>query len=150
MDDTFSEIIQVETAGTAETTRTMKALRVLVVEDEVMIAMLLADVLRELGHEVCATEATEAGAITAAARHQPDLMIVDEWLRQGSGISAVEQITRSRFIPHVFVTGDLLNDRTLNPGAVVLQKPFILSELVWAIKSALAATGIIPANPQAC
>ena len=77
-------------------------------------------------------------------------MIVDEWLRQGSGISAVEQITRSRFIPHVFVTGDLLNDWTLNPGAVVLQKPFILSELVWAIKSALAATGIIPANPQAC
>ena len=73
-----------------------------------MIAMLLAEVLRELGHEVCATEATEAGAVAAAARHKPDLMIVDDELRQGSGISAVEQITRSGFIPHVFVTGNSL------------------------------------------
>ena len=82
-----------------------KAVRVLIVEDEAMIAMMLAEVLRELGHEICATEATEAGAVAAAARHHPDLMIVDECLRQGSGISAVEEIIRFGFIPHVFVTG---------------------------------------------
>ena len=105
MDDPFAKIIQVETANTTEAQRTVKALRVLIVEDEAMIAMLLAEVLRELGHEVCATEATEAGAIAAAVRYKPDLMIVDNELRKGSGISAVEQIIRSGFIPHLFVTG---------------------------------------------
>jgi two-component system, response regulator PdtaR len=149
MNAPFSEVIRIKTANAAETQRTTNAQRVLIVEDEAMIAMLLAEVLTELGHEICATEATEAGAIAAAAQHHPDLMIVDEWLRQGSGISAVEKIIRSGFIPHIFVTGDSLNDRMLNPGAVVLQKPFILSELVWAIKSALATTGTIPADPQA-
>jgi DNA-binding response OmpR family regulator len=118
-------------------------------EDEAMIAMLLAEVLRELGHEVCATEATEAGAIAAAARHKPDLMIVDEELRQGSGISAVERITRSGFIPHVFVTGNSLRDRSLSPSAVAVQKPFTISELTWAIKRALAVTGVQPVNSQA-
>jgi CheY-like chemotaxis protein len=102
-----------------------------------------------LGHEVCATEATEAGAVAAAARHKPDLMIMDDELRQGSGISAVEQITRSGFIPHVFVTGKSLTDQSLSPSAVVIQKPFTIPELAWGIKRALAVTDIRPANPQA-
>ena len=38
----------------------MKALRVMVVEDDGMIAMLLAEVLTGMGHDVCAIEATEA------------------------------------------------------------------------------------------
>ena len=78
MDALTSKAIQIETAKTIETERPAKALRVLIVEDEAMIAMMLAEVLRELGHEVCATEATEAGAVAAAARHKPDLMIVDD------------------------------------------------------------------------
>jgi CheY-like chemotaxis protein len=149
MDAPTSKIIQIKTAKAAETQGTMKALRVLVVEDEAVIAMLLAEVLRELGHEVCATETTEAGAVAAAARHKPDLMIVDDELRRGSGIAAVEQITRSGFIPHVFVTGQSLTDRSLSPSAVLIQKPFTIPELVWGIKRALAVTDIRPANPQA-
>ena len=146
MDYPTYKFIQIKAA---ETQGTMKALRVLVVEDEAMIAMLLAEVLRELGHEVCATESTEAGAVAAAARHKPDLMIMDDELRQGSGISAVEQITRSGFIPHVFVTGRSLTDQSLSPSAVVIQKPFTIPELAWGIKRALAVTDIRPANPQA-
>jgi two-component system, response regulator PdtaR len=149
MDAPTSKFIQIKTAKAAETQGTMKALRVLVVEDEAMIAMLLAEVLRELGHEVCATEATEAGAVAAAARHKPDLMIVDDELRKGSGIAAVEQITRSGLIPHVFVSGKSLTDRSLSPSAVLIQKPFTIPELVWGIKRALAVTDIRPANPQA-
>jgi two-component system, response regulator PdtaR len=111
MNPPLSELTQVETAKTTLTAKTQRppnALRVLIVEDEAMIAMLLAEVLTGLGHEVCATEATEAGAVAAAARHQPELMIVDDELRRGNGIAAVEQITRSGFIPHVFVTGKSL------------------------------------------
>ena len=44
----------------------MPALRILLVEDEAIVAMLFADLLVAMGHEVCAIEATEAGAVTAA------------------------------------------------------------------------------------
>jgi CheY-like chemotaxis protein len=151
MDPPFSELAQDKTAEAAMTAKIQRfpnALRVLVVEDEAMIAMLLAEVLGELGYEVCATEATEAGAVAAAARHQPDLMIVDDGLRRGNGIAAVEQITRSGFIPHVFVTGKSLRDQSLCPSAVVIQKPFTIAELVWGIKRALAVGETRQAGPQ--
>jgi CheY-like chemotaxis protein len=66
----------------------MKALRVLVVEDDVLIGMLFADALAAMGYDVCAIEATEADAVAAAARYKPDLMIVDavaRWKRRRSG-----------------------------------------------------------------
>ena len=126
-------------AGASGMVRAGGTLRVLIVEDEAMIAMLLAEVLSEMGHEVCATAATDDAAVAAAFRHKPDLMIVDEWLRQGSGISAVAEITRSGYIPHVFVTGDPLIGKSLGPGTITIQKPFTISELVKAVKSALAA-----------
>src|SRR5436853_3517200 len=53
----------------------MKALRVLVVEDDALIAMLLTEMLAGMGHDVCATAATEADAVSAATRYDPDLMI---------------------------------------------------------------------------
>jgi DNA-binding response OmpR family regulator len=140
MNDTLS--IDSDAGRQAEAFVTVRAggmLRVLVVEDEAMIAMLLAEVLREMGHEVCATAATEAAAVAAAVRHKPDLMIVDEWLRLGSGISAVAEINRSGYIPHIFVTGDPLIGRLLSPGTIAIQKPFTISELVKAVKNALAA-----------
>ena len=114
-----------------------------------MIAMMLAEVLRELGHEVCATEATEAGAVAAAARHKPDLMIVDDQLRRGSGISAVEQITRSGFIPHVFVSGEPLD------GPDTQSKCCDDSKAVHHIRTGMGDQtracrhGTHPANPQA-
>src|SRR3954462_9634135 len=62
----------------------MKALRVLVVEDDALIAMLLTELLAGMGHDVCATAATEAEAVIAATRYRPDLMIVDAGLASGS------------------------------------------------------------------
>jgi DNA-binding response OmpR family regulator len=119
------------------TVRAGGVLRVLIVEDEAMITMLLAEVLREMGHEVCATATTEDAAVAAAVLHKPDLMIVDEWLRQGSGISAMAEINRAGYIPHIFVTGDPLIGKSLGPGTIAIQKPFTISELVKAVKSAL-------------
>jgi DNA-binding response OmpR family regulator len=135
-------------AEVIEAVRACGTLRVLIVEDEAMIAMLLAEVLREMGHEVCATASTEDAAVNAAAKHKPDLMIVDEWLRRGSGISAVAEINRSVYIPYVFVTGDPLISRSLGPDAIAIQKPFTISELVQAVQSALAGTGGGGFHPQ--
>jgi CheY-like chemotaxis protein len=117
----------------------MKALRVLVVEDDVLIAMLLANLLEGMGHAVCATAATEAEAVIAAARHRPDLMIVDAGLGRGSGVSAVEEICRARPLAHVFVSGDAGRVLTRRPDATVVRKPFREAELARAIDRALAA-----------
>ncbi|QND54489.1 response regulator (plasmid) [Phyllobacterium sp. 628] len=112
----------------------MTILRVLIVEDEPLIAMLLAEVITEMGHDICAMESTEATAVAAALRTKPDLMIVDAGLGEGSGVKAVEEILLNGFVPHIFVSGDDLSDVTLSPDAVVLQKPFREKDLVRAIE----------------
>lgn len=114
----------------------MKPIRILVVEDDALLAISLEEMLIEMGHEICAVEGTEAAAVAAALQHAPDLIIVDAWLREGSGISAVEQILRARSIWHLFVSGDMRSVQQAIPGAVVLQKPFRESELASAIQRA--------------
>jgi CheY-like chemotaxis protein len=86
----------------------MRTLRVLVVEDDVMIAILLAELLTDMGH-VCSIESTEAGAVATAARWRPQLVIVDVKLGAGSGVAAVEAITRHERAPtpHVFISADI-------------------------------------------
>jgi two-component system, response regulator PdtaR len=117
----------------------MKALRVLVIEDDALIAMLLAELLAGMGHAVCATAATEAEAVIAATRHKPDLMIVDAGLSPGSGVSAVEEILRAGPVAHVFISGDAARVQTRRPDAVVVRKPFRQAELARAIDLAVAA-----------
>jgi DNA-binding response OmpR family regulator len=114
----------------------VNSLRILVAEDDAMIAMLLADVLAGLGHDVCAIVETEAETVAAAALCLPDLMIVDVNLYEGSGISAVAEIARARFVPHFFLTGDLYQIRGVEPGAIVVQKPVLAHELIAAIERA--------------
>jgi FixJ family two-component response regulator len=66
-------------------------------------------------------------------------MFVDVQLGDRSGVSAVEKILRTGFVPHVFVSGDTLGVRALRPDAVVIQKPFRESDLARAIQRALGA-----------
>lgn len=111
-------------------------LRVLVVEDDALIGLLLGDMLTLMGHDVCAIESTETGAVASAARFRPGIMIVDAWLREGCGITAVDRILTTGFVPHVFVTGDQRGVSELRPGAVVISKPFTEAMLVDAIEIA--------------
>jgi two-component system, response regulator PdtaR len=117
----------------------MNPLCVLVVEDDGLVGMLLAQVLVGMGCEICAIEATEAGAVATALRCKPDLMIVDVRLGDGSGLSAVDQIHLSAAIPYVLISGDIRNLRTQRPDAVILQKPFRDADLSRAIRRALGA-----------
>jgi DNA-binding response OmpR family regulator len=78
----------------------MNALRTLIVEDDAMIAGLLAETFEGLGHGVCAVETNVGRAVAAASRWHPDLMIVDVGLGEASGIVAVKQILSSSFVPY--------------------------------------------------
>ena len=124
----------------------MIALRILLIEDDAMISLALAETLAALGHAVCATEATEAGAVAAAAQHRPDLLIVDMSLEQGSGSAAVRRIEQAAPVPHLFISGG--GQRAAPPGAVLLVKPFRQADLVRAIERVLPLAGV-PMRPSA-
>jgi CheY-like chemotaxis protein len=117
----------------------MQPLRVLVIEDDALIAMMLAEVLGDMGHKVCATAGTPAEAIAAARQENPDLVLSDVKLRDGNGIDAVEEILRGRLIPHMFMTGDTVGLKSRLPDAVAVRKPFSQAALAKAIEKALAA-----------
>lgn len=111
-------------------------LRILVVDDSPIIAVLLREMLRVMGHEVCGLAYTEDQAVAEALRLQPDLMIVDARLGHGSGVSAVERVLQSRHVAHVFISGGSVETGTI--GGPVLGKPFVETDLERAIAQALA------------
>jgi DNA-binding response OmpR family regulator len=115
----------------------MTPLRILIAEDDAMIAILLSDVLAAMGHEVCAVTETESDTIAAALLYKPDLMIVDEGLRDGSGIAAVAEIGLTKLMPHIFATSDCYRVLKAQPKSIVLQKPFDVQTLVRAIERAV-------------
>jgi CheY-like chemotaxis protein len=116
----------------------MEPLRIMIAEDDPVIAMFLGEVLKDMGHEICATEFTQSGAVATAARCDPDLMIVDARLGEGSGIFAVDEILSHGFVPHVFTSGDRALLRRLARDAVVIEKPFHEAQLASAIALAMA------------
>lgn len=69
--------------------RDVPSIRLLVIEDDAIVASLLTEALTRLGYDVCTTAATESAAVVAAARFDPNLTIVYVKLKAGSGIVAV-------------------------------------------------------------
>ncbi len=120
----------------------MLTLRILVVEDDAQIGMLLAELLAGMGHDVCAIAATEAAAVAAAIRCRPHLMIVDVQLGEGSGVAAVNEILRSGTVSYVFISGDAAAPKALKPDAVVVQKPFRELDLARAMQRALCIAAV--------
>lgn len=115
----------------------MAPLRILVIEDEPMIAMLFEELLTEMGHEVVGIAGTETDAVAAALKFKPGFMFVDAHLGKGSGIAAVAKILLAGFIPHVFTSGDMSSVRAERPDAIVIAKPFREPDLRRAIELAL-------------
>ncbi|MBW6401389.1 response regulator [Roseomonas sp. HJA6] len=112
----------------------------LILEEEGIVAVLLAEVLKGMGHGISAIVASEAAAVAASARRRPDLMIVTPRLRHGNGVSAVREIISTGFVPHIFVSSEDLDTHTLGPGATMIDKPYREIELADAIRSVLSAT----------
>jgi CheY-like chemotaxis protein len=113
------------------------AKRVLVVEDELMIRMLLEDMLGELGYTVAAEAGRLDEALEATKTAEFDLAILDVNL-DGQPISPVVEALVARGTPFVFATGygerglpELYRDRPM------LKKPFQIEGLKQMLESAL-------------
>lgn len=80
--------------------------RVLIVEDEELIAMDMTDTVEELGHTVVGVAKSEQSAIDMAREMSPELVLADVRLRGGgSGTRAIERILGKSPVPVIFVTG---------------------------------------------
>src|SRR5215468_6957407 len=116
----------------------LTAKRILVVEDELMIRMLLEDMLSELGYTVTAEAARIDEALEAAKSAEFDVAILDVNLN-GQTIAPVAEALAARGTPFVFATG--YGERGL-PEAYrdrpTLKKPFQMDGLSRMLESALA------------
>lgn len=116
--------------------------RILVVEDEAIIAADLQATLTRLGYEVPDTVDTGERAIARAAELRPDLVLMDIRLRgELDGIAAAEAIQRARDVPVIFLTAytdeeTLRRARLTLPFAYVV-KPYQEAQLRTAIGVAL-------------
>jgi DNA-binding NarL/FixJ family response regulator len=116
---------------------TMRAMRVVIAEDAAVLRELLAQMLTERGHEVCAAVADAEALRAAAAEHRPDVTVVDirmppthtdEGLRAaidirqrhpGTGVLLFSQYIETRYATRLLASGSagvgyLLKDRVAN------------------------------------
>lgn len=117
--------------------------KLLIVEDEGVVAWHIQEALEKLGHTVIATIACGEKAITIAQANQPDLILMDIRLKgKVDGIEAAQKI-RERFnIPVVFLTA-YADDQTLERALATspfgyLIKPFQEKELKTTLEIALS------------
>ncbi|MBC8131051.1 MAG: response regulator [Rhizobiaceae bacterium] len=83
-------------------------LRVLIVEDELILAMDLEDILTSAGHEVIGTAADMHQALKIAEADRPDLALMDMNLARGTNGLETARRLRERFdVPSLFISGNL-------------------------------------------
>src|SRR5437773_8687477 len=103
--DCFHNDIEMSThslSGTLATSKTFA--RVLIVEDERIVAMDLRRRVEQLGHAVVGTVSTGALAVQCAEKFDPDLVLMDIRLQgEMDGITAAEQIRRAAGLPVIFM-----------------------------------------------
>jgi CheY-like chemotaxis protein len=112
--------------------------RILIVEDEYLIRMLLEDMLADLGYEVAAAVGSVAEANDIATNGTFDAAILDVNL-EGEEIYPVAEILAKRGLPFIFVTG--YGENSLPPafrGRPALQKPFQAEALKTTLAGLLA------------
>ncbi|HXV00525.1 MAG TPA: response regulator [Caulobacteraceae bacterium] len=118
---------------------TLTGRRVLLVEDEAMIAMLLEDMLADLGCEVIGPAYAIGHALELArAPEAIDVAILDVNVA-GAPVFEVADALRARRVPMVFSTGYGEGGlRKQDKGAPILGKPFRAEDLAIALRQALA------------
>lgn len=125
------------------------ARRVLIAEDEALIRLDLAEMLREEGYEVVGEAGDGQEAVELAESLRPDLVILDVKMPRRDGIDAASEIAGKRIAPVVILTAFSqreLVERARDAGAMAyLVKPFTSGDLVPAIELALSRSEEISA-----
>jgi CheY-like chemotaxis protein/DNA-directed RNA polymerase specialized sigma24 family protein len=114
--------------------------RVLIIEDEPIIAMDIETIVRDLGHEITGVAVTRDEAVALAMEDRPGLVLADIQLADdSSGIDAVKDILAQLQVPVIFITAfpeRLLTGERPEP-TFLITKPFQRSTVKAAISQAL-------------
>lgn len=116
--------------------------RVVIAEDEALIRLDLAEMLRDEGYQVVGEAGDGQEAVDLAESLRPDLVIMDVKMPRRDGIDAAAEIAAKRIAPIVILTAfsqrDLV-EKARDAGAMAyLVKPFSISDLIPAIEVALS------------
>ncbi|MDX2230070.1 MAG: ATP-binding protein [Leptolyngbyaceae cyanobacterium bins.349] len=116
--------------------------KILVVEDEVIVARTITSQLQQLGYIVVDTASSGASAIAKASETQPDLILMDIVLKgEMDGVTAANQIQAQQNVPIIYLTA-YADDNTLQRAKYTqplgyIVKPFTANDLRVAIEIGL-------------
>lgn len=127
-------------AQAREAIHSMLSAKVMIIEDEAIIALHLKSLLMSMGNDVGAIVRTRDEAVATASELQPELILADVNLADGSsGIDAVAEILKQMTVPVIFITAfpeKLLTGERDEP-AYVISKPFNPDDVVATVWQAL-------------
>ena len=119
-------------------------MRVLIVEDEALIAMYLEKLVVEFGHEVCGIATCARDAVEHASTHRPDVALIDIRLAlESSGIDAARELHARYGLRCIFVSANL-DEATRNAALpfepiAFVGKPILPAQLQRALENAARA-----------
>lgn len=116
--------------------------RVLVVEDEMLVAMMVEDMLAELGHEVVGPAMRLEAALSLARNATIDIAVLDVNLG-GAKSFPIADVLKGRGIPFLFATGyGRKGVDAAYKDAIVLDKPFEVVMLQHAFNEVLRSSAV--------
>jgi len=118
----------------------MSAQVILLVEDEVLIRMQLADLLREVGYEVLEAANGEEATMILATAEKLDLIVTD--VRMPGSMDGIElTASAKRLCPSlpVIVFSGHLSPGAADPADLFIQKPFRENEVLSAVENLIGA-----------
>jgi CheY-like chemotaxis protein len=120
-----------------------RMLKVLIVEDDLMLADFSEEILVERGYEVCGIARTVAEAVALARRSPPDLVMLDLRLADGGlGTEVAAQLRASGRPGILYITGNM-SQVVLTDGDACLAKPYRSNDLLRGLEivAGIVATG---------
>ncbi|MGN6155442.1 MAG: response regulator [Sphingomicrobium sp.] len=123
-------------------------MRILIVEDEALVAMEIEGMLGLAGHEAVAHADDLQSALNAVEAGTPDLALVDIHLGRGNSGLDVAAALKERGVPVLFATGNCPMERGRDLALGCLHKPFTDNMLLNAIRAAEAKLGGQPVQAQ--
>ena len=128
-------------------------LKVLIAEDDLMIADLADEILVGGGYEVCGIARTVAEAVALAQRHKPDLAVLDLRLAAGGlGTEIAAQLLPFGRLGVLYATGNISQVvLTIADGDAVLSKPYSSADLLRGLEivaEIVATSKALPPFPR--
>ena len=114
--------------------------RILILNNEVLIALDLAEMLKEEGFEICGPHYSVDTALDAISKSPPDAAILGVGLGGGLIVAQVAEALDERSIPFTFITEPEILEQQLEPkfyDRLILRKPLVCQKIIAVVDKLL-------------